>query len=522
MSVSESKRIPIFGTNKIRQIPLELAVGLIAAALMVFVSRFVRSIANPSFEQDIRVGHVSALAALQIPFFLVVAVALVLIVVAPRLPKFQDLLVAFAPALLAGAATGYIAGSINIALAGTNWPLFGSSGDSGVILEWLRNFLSGEPLPETYPPGYLWFISFIAKLLHAPVEFSAKLAQIVATAAIGPIAYIAWRLVVGPFFALALGVIAMLPLISPYKPYPNLMLVILIALVVRFILDLRRVQATDRKWAIVRGLLVGTCVGASALIYSGWFVWSAMGIVAVVALNFPWKKGKFAVTNSLWFVGSTLLSIVVIGGIHLIPMLRETLFGHAVSDSYFYSDTFVDPAYYLMAQSDQSDGTGWPPLGELGGVGIFMILLACAVAIAISFSWKNPIVQVSVLVVASALAARYFVATLMVYRNAVYLWPRTQAVLIFALLLIAAFVLRYLWNLLRKYAPKSYSITSSRAGLVVAFALILSSSVSSIASAYYPIDSNTTSKFAFYSQHMPPVHVDCFPLIILERCPPTK
>lgn len=522
MPASEKTRTPLFGTSRIRQLPFEFLVALIAAGGMVFVSRFIRSVANPSFEQDIRVGHVSALAAMQIPFFLIASLSLFLILVSPHIPKFRELALLFSPALLAGAATGYIAGSINIALAGTNWPLFGSSGDSGVILEWIRTYISGQPLPETYPPGYLWLISGIATIFHAPVEFSAKLAQIVATAAIGPIGYIAWRLVVGPFMSLALGVVAMLPLISPYKPYPNLMLVVLLALVVRFVIDLRRVSNADRRWAIVRGLLIGAGVGITALIYSGWFVWSALGIFAVVLLNFPWRAGKTIVVNSLWFMGSTLVAILGIGGVHLIPMLRETLFGHAVSDSYFYSDTFVDPAYYVMAQSDQSDGTGWPPLGELGGVGVFMMLLAISVAIAIAFSWKNPIVQVSLLVIASALAARYFVATLMVYRNAVYLWPRTQAVLIFALLLIGAVALRYLWNLLKEVRPQGGKLMSIRAGLIVAFALVLSSSISSISSAYYPMDSNTTSKFAFYSQHMEPVHVDCFPLILLERCPPAK
>jgi hypothetical protein len=213
-----------------------------------------------------------------------------------------------------------------------------------------------------------------------------------------------------------------------------------------------------------------------------------------------------------------VVAIIGVGGIHLIPMLRESLFGNAVSDAYFYSDTFADPAYFLMAQGDLSDRTDWPPIGELGGVGVLMLLFAASIAIAVAYFWKNPVVQVPLLILASALAARYSIATLMVYKNAVYLWPITQAVLIFVLLVLCAFVIRYFWNLLRNIGSQVSKPTPIRAGLIVAFAIIFSSAASSISSEYYPLDSGTTSKFAFYSQHMEEVHVDCFPLIILENC----
>lgn len=522
MPASVKTRTPLFGTSRISQLPFEFVVALLAAGGMVFVSRFVRSVANPSFEQDIRAGHVSALAAMQIPFFLVVSLSLLIVLAAPRIPKFRKMALSFSPALLAGATTGFIAGSINIALAGTNWPLFGNIGDSGVIINWVTDFRNGNPLPETYPPGYLWLIAGISKILHAPIEFSAKFAQILTIAISGPIAYVAWRIAVGPFLALALGVISFLPLLSPYKPYPNLVLVVLFALIVKLANDLKIAGRADTRWSIIRGLILGALIGASALLYSGWFLWSAAGIFLLIISIFPWKQGRAVIKKSLMFFASLFVGMLAISGFHIWAMIHGALFGKAVSDSYFYNDTFVDPGYFVMSLGDLAEVTSWPPQGELGGVGLFMIFLTAGLACSIAFKWHNNVVRTAVFLLFSALAARYFIATLMVYKNAVYLWPRTSAVILYCLLVATALSSQYFWNQFAAKSSVTHSTSTKAFGLLIGVSLLLSSGASSISSNYFPLDKNTVAKFAFYSQHMEPVHVDCFPLILLERCPPAK
>lgn len=522
LTFQRSRSTKILGSFPIRRVSLEFLLALIAAALMVFVSRYVQSVPDPAFKQDLQAGHVSALAAMQIPFYFFVALGTAAILLSVRIHRFKDALLAFGPAILAGAATGYVAGSVNIALAGTNWPLFGNVGDSGVILTWVNDLLAGRSLPSIYPPGYLWLISGISETLGAPVQFAAKVAQIGFLALGGPVAYLVWRLSVGPYMALLLGVVAMLPLIDPYKPYPSLALVVLMALVARCVQDLRQAPGTGRRWALVRGGALGAAVGITALVYSGWFAWTAAGIIAVLAINFPWRKPKEQVRLALWYAGSTGLWTLIVGGVHLVPMVYGIIVNKGIADNYFYADTYVDPGFFVMWLGDSVSPVVWPPPGELGGVGVFMLLLCVALAMAIAMAWRKPMVQSAVFILASALAARYLIAPLMVSHNTVNLWPRTTSVAVFSLLLLATVAARELWKILKGQAREKMSRISVSVGIFLGIALLLSTSVSSISAKYFPTDGTSVARFAQIAQHMENVDVSCFPLILLERCKPTE
>ena len=269
----------------------EAVVAFGAAAIMVVLCG--RVDVNPLD----RVGQVSGLAAVQYRLALLgllVVVAATVVVLRVRAmgrdtPTRQAVL-GLACAAVAGLATGATAGGVEIALHGTDWGLNGLAGDAGTLIGWAKDAMAGRTLPSTYPPLAAHLIATVAQIGDLPAEYAMKWFQICTVAAVGPLAYLAWRLLLSPLWALVVGVTAALPLIDAYKPYTNLVLVILVPVLIRALMALRRAGEHGYWHAVVAGLVIGAALGILFEGYFGWFLWSLPAVAVSVLLFLPWRN----------------------------------------------------------------------------------------------------------------------------------------------------------------------------------------------------------------------------------------
>lgn len=384
-----------------------------------------------------RKGQVSGLAALQFRFATVAVILIVAILVAQRLlpPPRRDQALRVGCAAAAGLATGLVAGGIAVALNGTRMSLWAGGGDYSWILDWTARLWSGQEISDHYPPVVFWLIGAWARLTDQPHVLALKELQLVGTALFGPAAYLAWRLVLRPVWALAIGVLAMLPLIEPVKPYPQITLVMLVPVLVKFLAMVRRADAITPRRAFSRGLLAGVGFGLLFLLYSGWYVWCAGGVLLAVVLLAPWRRGWRPV---LILGGTALASFIAVSWVHLRGLLAPT---GGTSDDYFYFDTDTEPAYIAMWRNDRPADVGpvWPPVGELGGVGVFTLLLAAGLGLAIALGWRRSIVITVGACAASAWFMRMWLASEQWDTQTVRLYPRTTAVVLYCLLILTGF-----------------------------------------------------------------------------------
>lgn len=465
-----------------------------------------------------RIGQVSALAALQFLFGMVAVVAVVAVFavsVWTRTGRHAVTHDAISCSLLAGATSGFVAGGVQVALRGTAWGLNANRGDAGRFVEWAERLALGESIPGGYPPGFVWAVRMAADITALPPEYALKHVQIIGTALIGPICYLAWRQVLSPARALVVGVLAALPLIDPYKPFTGLILVILLAILARIAQDLRAVSHWSWQRVLLTSTALGSCLGFLALMYSGWFLWCLPGAIAVVTINLPWRSGSTALRKVLVYLGACALTLLLVAGSHLVGLLASS----SGSDRYFYFDTAVDPAFVVMWRGDMPGRLGeWPPVGELGGVGLFVLVLAVGLAVAIATSWDDVVVQVAVTCLVAAWFLRFMFAAVMYETGVVNLWPRTAALILYCLLLTT---FTAVMNACRDrdctvsgshffaFSPES---PRQFVGLLTGVALILGSSASSLTDNYMPRHDGSLAELAWRA------HVD---VLVNGRCPQT-
>ena len=191
---------------------------------------------------------------------------------------------------MAGLTTGLIAGGILLALRGTDWPLFADAGDSGQLLRWADALLAGRPIPADYPPAMIHLIAWGSELTGDSTPRALRALQVGGTALFGPVGYLAWRLLLAPAWALAVTLVAALPLLEPYKPYTTVVLVVLVPVLIALLGELRGVA--DARWrrVVLVGLGAGVALGLLFVSYSGWFVWSGPGVLAAALALFPWRS----------------------------------------------------------------------------------------------------------------------------------------------------------------------------------------------------------------------------------------
>jgi len=464
------------GSASWQELVSEAAVAVVAAALFTLSCL---TIDVPPLE---RVGQVSGLASLGLRFTVASILLIVtLLIVSRRRPAAFPTASRLACAALAGLASGIVAGGIVVALQGTSFGLNGMVSDTSALVTWSRDL---DSIPPSYPPLPVYALSWFSRLFDVEGEFAVKHLQIIGTALLGPAAYLSWRLLLRPSWALAIGVVAALPLVeaAPYKPYGNGVLIVLVPLAIRFIAELRDANTRPPLHVARTGVWLGAIFGVLCLTYSGWFQWSAPGVLIAMLLVFPWRRP-----------GNAIVLLAMTGAVFFAIAGRYLLFafgGDAIADKYIYFDVLTEPAYIAMYRGDLPGQLAmWPPFGELAGVGVYTLLLAIGLGIAVALGRSRSVVVGAGCMMAGAWLVRFWYAHALADTHLVQLYPRTTAEILYCLLAIAGFAIYLVADRYRKQAPDSriYS-NAGLVGAVCALALILGSAGSAIANAYMPLE----------------------------------
>ncbi|WP_374773839.1 hypothetical protein OG756_13215 [Streptomyces sp. NBC_01310] len=410
---------------------LEALVAFAAALVLPLLAR------GFNFNPLNRIAQVSALAAIQLRFALLGLLVIGAVALAMRLRKGRhfDLTARFAAAGLAGLASGFVAAGAVVALHGTPWPMFGLNGDSGRIVEWAHAVANGRPSGSpVYPPAPLHTLGYYAEWFRGGnTAYAFKDLQILGAAAFGPLVYLCWRMLLSPVRALAFGVAPAFALIDAYKPYSQTVLVMLVPVLVALVVSLGRSGTQNWRPLLLKGAGFGALLGMLFLTYSGWFLWSAAGVLFAALLYFPWRTGRL---KGAAFLGATLAAFLVVAGRYLRVMLIE---GQTTKDYNFRFDNFTDPAYYLMWRTDMPGKVGeWPLPGEYGGVGLFALLTFVCLGAAIWLGIRTPMVVTIAAMFISAWVMRMYIASNMYETQTVQLYTRTNNQLLYCGLLLSA------------------------------------------------------------------------------------
>ncbi|MFD5466406.1 hypothetical protein ACFWIQ_26770 [Kitasatospora sp. NPDC127059] len=481
----------------------------------------------------VRVGQVSGLAGLQLILLISMGVTVGVLMVIMR--RWSILPVQFGAAIFAGLSSGVLAGAVALALRGTPWPLGGQGGDSGVLQGWAFNLIHGQPIDDTYPPLFPHLLGWYTQhFTDSDPGHALKMVSLVFIALLGPTAYVAWRLILPPLWALGIGVTASLPLADPYKPYTTIVLVGLLPVLAKLLQLIQRSQLLSRARAVGLGAVVGAVLGLLFLLYSGWFVWSAAGLMlmGVVLLVRQWRThGTGAFVTALLLIGATVVTFVAVSGFYLTKFLSSA--GGAV-DRYCYFDVYTEPSYFMMWGSDVPGGLGlgaWPAPGEIGGVGLFAIVLLIGGAAAIVVGPRNSVVLATAAAAASAFLMRYWYAAHMYKNQAVMLYPRTNQQLLYCFIVLTGLALflgteRFLERRQRTTAddrstptaraPRRYALAT-----LCALGLLFGMAGSSTGSRYMPESSariDATGNFAYSAQVLRGQNGSCSPYVSAQDC----
>ncbi|MFJ3214369.1 hypothetical protein ACIPLC_00360 [Kitasatospora sp. NPDC086801] len=506
---------------------VEGVIGIAAAMLMTWASRFIDI--NPM----VRVGQVSGLAGLQLILLIAMGATVGLLMLVMR--RWSILPVQFGAAIFAGLSSGLLAAAVALALRGTPWPLNGQTGDSAVLQGWAFNLIHGQPIDDTYPPLFPHLVGWYTEhFADGDPGHALKILSLLFTALLGPTAYVAWRLILPPLWALGIGVTASLPLADPYKPYTTIVLVGLLPVLAKLLQLIQRSQLLSRRRAAVLGAVVGAVLGLLFLLYSGWFVWSAAGLMlmGLILLVRQWRThGTGALVTALVLIGSTIVAFVAVAGFYLSTFLSSA--GGAV-DRYCYFDVYTEPTYFTMWGSDTPGGLGlgaWPQPGEIGGVGLFAILLLVGAAAALVVGPRNSVVLATAAAAASAFLMRYWYAAHMFKNQAVMLYPRTNQQLLYCFIVLTGLALflgteRYLEKHQRTTAegpvtaaartPRRYALAS-----LCALGLLFGMAGSSTGNRYMPeagSRSYNTGVFAYTAQTLRGLDGTCSPYVSAKQC----
>ncbi|MDQ3887295.1 MAG: hypothetical protein M3308_09900 [Actinomycetota bacterium] len=476
----------------------EVVVAITAALVMVLLSH--------SIEVDPldRIGQVSGVATAALHFTVLGLLVVVAVTVAARLHSHATFSVVYslACAAVAGLSTGLIAGGLVVALRGTTWPLFANGGDAAQLAEWARHVMAGGSPPAIYPPAPIHLIAGWAELAGTTPSNALQVLQIIGTALFGPIAYLAWRLLLPPLWALIIGLVGALPLTDLYKPYVHVVLVALLPLVIAFLQALRNSPTLSWRRLSLYGVSFGAVVGLLFLTYSGWFLWSALGVIAATVIIFPWRTGAL---RGCALLGMATVTFVAVAGAQLLDVLRAA---GTAEDSFFYFDTYVEPAYIAMWRNDLPGApASWPPPGELAGVGLFSVLLVVGLGVAIALGSRHVAVITLTCCMASAWLMRFWLAAQMYETQMVQLYPRTTPQILYCLLMLSGFAAYFVARRLGSRAGTTPATADrwqpgSAVSLGVLCAVLLFSlfAGSSTADRYMPRNDDSAGLLAYVAQ----------------------
>ncbi|MFE9930162.1 hypothetical protein [Streptomyces sp. NPDC005533] len=418
------------------QASAEVVVSLVAALGFTLLSTHIS--VNPL----VRIGQVSGLAKLQMYAALLgLPLLAVLLYTAYRgsLHRHQ-LAKRLVCAALAGLATGVVAGGVVVALRGTPWGLGGQEGDPSALIAMANSFLHGEGPSGIYPPLFPGLMAVWAKIRYGGIGgagFALKDFQIFFTAIAGPMTYLAWRLLLRPFWALLIAVPSAILFMDPIRPYSHASMLVLLPLLGYTLREMRRAGEQPLRRVLLRGAVLGLVFGVVFLWYSGWYVWAAPGVFLLALGVFPWRAGKAVVKRTAAFVGATLLTAGIVGAPLIYQMAR---LGSQTPDRYAFLAVYVDPAYVLGWVSDRSgklEYQTWPVAGEMAGQSGFALLLLFAVGLGIGLALRNIMVLTAAATLAGAWLARFWFASHMAHDKAVQLFPRTTWIIMYCLMILA-------------------------------------------------------------------------------------
>ncbi len=439
-----------------------------------------------------RIGQIAGLAGLAFRFTLAAIFLVVVLVIAARrrggagFPLASRLVCA----AIAGLATGMIGGGILVALRGTPWGINGQGGDVGYLAAWSSALHRGDLdlVPAVYPPLPLHVLHLYSDLVHLVPGMALKHLEIAGVAAFGPIVYLSWRLLLRPPWALGIGVVASLPLVEPYKPYPTLVLAVFLPIAIHFLQALRDSAA----WPVLRiaraSVVYGVGFGLLCLMYSGWFQWSVPGFAVAALVVFPWRSRR----KGLYLLGLTAAIFLLVTRQYALGVLDEPV---GIKDAYVYFDVKTEPMYIAMWRNDTPGTVGvWPPIGELGGVGLFTITLAVGLGAAIVIGRRETLVIGLTAVMAGAWLLRFQYARKLWETKLVQLYPRTTPLILYCLLILTGYAVYWLVQRRRSSAVADRPPGSSGLlGAVTGLLLFFGSAGSAITDRYMPVNSDPPS-----------------------------
>ncbi|MEE1784431.1 hypothetical protein PUR71_16200 [Streptomyces sp. SP17BM10] len=437
-----------------------------------------------------RIGQVSGLAKIQqYAALLGIPVLAVLLFLAYRgTLRYYQVAQRLACAAVAGLGTGVVAGGIVVALHGTPWGLGGQEGDPGNLMGMANDMMRGKGLPGVYPPLFPALLAVWAKLFHngiPGVGHALKDLQLILSALVGPMAYLSWRMLLRPFWAMAVAVPTSIVFLDPIRPYSHGSMLVLLPLLAACFREIRRADELSVRSAVLRGLGFGAAFGVMFLWYSGWYLWAAPGSFVLALMLFPWRRGRLAIKRAVVYLGVLLVTAAVIGAPLLYQLVR---LGATTMDRYAYINTYIDPAYVMGWASDRAGDLTYhdfPVSGELAGQTGFGVLLLLGVGIGVGLGLRTVVVRTAGFVLAGAWLLRFWFASHMEHTQAVQLYPRTTWIIFYCLIILAVLgvmltyerVFGWIRGTLEEVAPARAARISPRAlsqlaaGLICAIAL---------------------------------------------------
>ncbi|MET9463513.1 hypothetical protein ABZY44_01600 [Streptomyces sp. NPDC006544] len=501
----------------------EVGTSLFFAGLLTYLGRRLR--VNPME----RIGQVSGLAAIQLRLLVLLGATVLLYLFLARM--VPAVAVRVGAAAVAGLATGVTAAGHVVALRGADWPLNGLGGDIGYLQQWGLNIIDGVPLPSMYPPGFPYLLAGAFEVFGGDMGKATKWMMIGFVAVSGPVAYLVWRMLLPPLWALGVGVTAMLPLVDLYKPYSALVLVVVIPVLAKLLDVVQRSSLLGRKRSMLMGGGLGAILALIFLLYSGWFVWSAVGVAVlftiVLALKYR-EGGKRTLVDAVLPLGASLVVFLALAGKYMVSLLRS----RGTKDTFFYFDTSTDPAYFAMWGNNAPGAQrtiGLPPLGELGGVQLFSVVLVIGLATALGLALRKPAVITLAACAASAFLLRYWYASHMEQDGVVQLYPRTSHQITYCLIALTGLAAYYASQRVRDWMRANETRLPNRLakrspagviGALCAMTLLFGMAGSATANQYMPgsPDDNALSQLAWNSHNLRQGNGKCPMFAIDHEC----
>jgi hypothetical protein len=248
--------------------------------------------------------------------------------------------------ILTGVAAGGYAAWVGITLAisytGTPFGDSGLRGDAARMAAMATRYTTTwapvdgfvPSVPTEYPPLYPWLLGRISTVIDQPAWSLLGHAEVLLISAAVLLGFLMWNGLVQPPVALALAVIAPWVFGQPRKSYEIVALAIFLPWVIRSITNRPRSNG-GFHW-----LVAGVIGGLMVQLYQGYFLFSAIGLAALIILT--WRKAADRRDYVRHLLGVVVTAFVVAAW-YLVPLLYGMFIvgGERVND-YYVSTPIID------------------------------------------------------------------------------------------------------------------------------------------------------------------------------------